>query len=262
MVPNDDLRPWGASFLDHEKTSLPWTSTLSYSRTFEEERDRALRHVRNWLPISTTSDLSVSLIEASIALKGLDGSILFSNLAYKYYYNFVFDPNIPTLQSTSMALGRSVDAIKFWIAAKALHQTDERIRGGSEFVDLEHLGWDQTGRAFTFRSYKCVLNHPKYQVFLFSRPIAILGKSQEEQSKRLLDLHKHFLSLDGIDQTICRLDAQGELTKEIASVVGLTSRSIENRRKKMQDIFGVEKPFEVIRITIRLEEHGLLPPLD
>ena len=71
-----------------------------------------------------------------------------------------------------------------------------------------------------------------------------------------------FLSMNSIDQTICRMDALGEMTKDIARSVGLTSRSIEIRRKKMQELFQVERSMEVIRITIRLEEHGLLPPFD
>ena len=78
---------------------------------------------------------------------------------------------------------------------------------------------------------------------------------------RLYTLHEKLAVLvDSIDRTICRMDAQGDLTKEIAGSVGLTSRSIENRRKKMQQHFQVERGMEVIRITIRLEEHGLLPP--
>ena len=70
------------------------------------------------------------------------------------------------------------------------------------------------------------------------------------------------LSLDAINQTICRLDARGDATKSVAECVGLTTRSIEIRRKKIQELFQVERSMDVILITIRLEEHGLLLPLE
>ncbi len=72
----------------------------------------------------------------------------------------------------------------------------------------------------------------------------------------LLDI---FQSLDVIDQRTCRLDAKGETTKDIAAAVNLSPRAIEIRRRKMFELFGVERPMELVRITIRLEEHGLLP---
>ncbi len=79
------------------------------------------------------------------------------------------------------------------------------------------------------------------------------------QEKSLAELFELFQSLDHTDQVTCRMDAKGECTKDIAQAVGLSPRAIELRRKKMFELFGVERPMELIRITIRLEENGLLP---
>lgn len=229
-----------------------WAKELVYSRSFKQEQSLILEEVNRWRPFCGERELDLSQVEACVAIKNKERNIVFANSAFRYFF-----------AAGNQVVERSTEAFTFWKTAKLSQQTDELILEGTQSIDVEHVGRDAEGRGYTFRTYKCSLaewTNPNYFILGVSRPIALLGNSEHEQSKKLSELHALFVSLDAVDQTICRLDAQGELTKDIAASVGLTSRSIENRRKKLLGLFRVERFMEIIRITIRLEEHGLLPP--
>ncbi len=231
-----------------------WVSTLLYSRSFEEERAGILNLAGGWFSSPESLALPLSQVEACVSIKTSERIVVYANEAFRYF-----------LSKDSNVVGKNDKAFVYSKDAELVKQTDELILGGTQSVDCEHVGRDAHGKAYTFRTFKCKLRSSVDKnefIFTMFRPIALLGKSSFESVKTLSELHALFLSLDAIDQTICRLDAHGELTKEIAANVGLTSRSIENRRKKMQELFQVERGIEIIRITIRLEEHGLLPPID
>ena len=63
--------------------------------------------------------------------------------------------------------------------------------------------------------------------------------------------------LDTTDELICHGYLMGDTTKDIATKVGLTARSVEKRRQKIMDIFGFVRPVQIVKMLVRLEEHGL-----
>jgi hypothetical protein len=234
--------------------SMPWARTLLYTRTFEEEIDWVSNELVRCSTLSKSDLPDLSKVEACVVIKNRDRAIVFANEAFRRFFS-----------GGKEVLGRNEESLTIWRNAKMNGQIDDMILDGMQFVDCEHVGGDADGRSYTFRTYKSAIEDlqlPDFHILGISRPIAFLGTSSTEQKSRLADLHGLFISMDSIDQKICRLDAMGEMTKDISRSVGLTSRSIENRRKKMQELFHVERTMEVIRITIRLEEHGLLPPTD
>ena len=233
---------------------LPWARTLLYTRSFEEEIDWVTNELARCSTLSQMDQPDLSKVEACVAIKNRERLIVFANDPFRRFFS-----------GGKEVLGSKEESLTIWRNAKMNGQIDNMILEGTQFVDCEHVGRDAQGRFYTFRTFKSALEDlhlPEFHILGISRPIAFLGTSSPEQKARLADLHALFLSMDSIDQSICRLDAVGEMTKDISRSVGLTSRSIEIRRKKMQQLFQVERSMEVIRITIRLEEHGLLPPLD
>lgn len=233
---------------------LPWTRSLAYTRTFEEEIDWASSELARVASQLNAELPDFSKIEACICIKNRERVIVLANDPFRKFFS-----------GGKEVLGRNEEALQIWRNAKMNSQIDEMILDGTQFVDCEHVGGDADGRSYMFRTYKCAIEEitiPEYHILGISRPIAFLGNSSPEQSFGLADLQGLFMSMDSIDKLICRMDALGEMTKDIARAVGLTSRSIENRRKKIQELFRVERSMEVIRITIRLEEHGLLPPFE
>ena len=228
-----------------------WASTLDFESTFDQAKSQALDAIRYWYPQRQSHQLDLSNIEACVAIKNHERAIVHDNPAYQLFFARV-----------SSASGKSTDAHSLYRASRIAQNTDELIAEGIHSLDCEHDGKDASGQTYSFRTFKCQLGElrdPNYFIFSMSRPIACLGKPEVDREKSLADLLEIFKSLDAIDQRTCRMDAKGESTKDIAATVKLSPRAIEIRRKKMFELFGVERPMELVRITIRLEEHGLLP---
>ncbi len=226
-----------------------WASTLDFESTFDEAKSQALDTIRRWYPQRQTQDLDLSAVEACVVIKNHERAIVHDNPAYQLFFSRV-----------STATGRAPDAI--YRTSKLSQNTDELIAEGIRSLDCEHEGKDSTGQTYSFRTYKCQLGElrdPNYFIFSISRPIACLGNPDGDRDHSLMDLLAIFQSLDATDQLTCRMDAKGECTKDIAAAVGLCTRAIEIRRKKMFELFDVQRPMELVRITIRLEEHDLLP---
>ena len=123
MEPNGFFKAeWGkisksAAFnFDRFSAENPWTKSLVYSRTFEEEltivKERMLH-----LPHSTHGvGPDFSRIEGCVAIKNGDRIILHSNNAFRYYFS---DGRIPT--------GQSAESFEVWKTAKLANSTDEII---------------------------------------------------------------------------------------------------------------------------------------
>jgi DNA-binding NarL/FixJ family response regulator len=61
-----------------------------------------------------------------------------------------------------------------------------------------------------------------------------------------------------LDRAICFGHGNGEQIKDIAAKVGMTRRSVENRRQKIMDLFGFKRPVEIVKLLVCLDERGLL----
>ncbi len=228
-----------------------WISTLDFESTFDQAKSQALDAIRQWYPQRQSQSLDLTNVEACVAIKNHQRAIVHDNPAYQLFFSRVPQQH-----------GKCGDANYLYRSSKIAQNTDELIAEGIRSLDCEHEGTDASGQSYSFRTFKCQLGElrdPNYFIFGMTRPIACLGKSEVDREKSLMDLLEIFQSLDAIDQRTCRLDAKGDSTKDIAAAVNMSPRAIEIRRKKMFDLFGVDRPMELVRITIRLEEHGLLP---
>jgi hypothetical protein len=242
----------GNSSNSSDNPSTPrWASTLDFESTFDQAKSQALAAIRQWYPKRHSQDLDLSNVEACVVIKNHERAVVHDNPAYQLFFS-----------RTSVAAGKSNDAHSLYRSSKLAHSTDELIADGIRSLDCEHEGKNASGQTYNFRTFKCQLGElrdPNYFILCISRPLECLGKPEADRDKSLMDLLEVFQTLDAIDQLTCRMDAKGESTKDIAVAVGLTPRAIEIRRKKMFELFGVQRSMELVRITIRLEEHGLLP---
>ena len=228
-----------------------WVSTLEFDSTFDEAKSQVIDAIRQWYPRRETDDLDLSAIEACVVIKNHERAVVRDNAAHQYFF-----------ASGRATIGKSPDSITHYRTTKLSHHIDELIAEGIRSLDCEHEAKDPEGHSYQFRTFKCQLDEfhdPNYFILSISRPTACLGKSNRDREQSIKELLDSFQSLDATDQMICRLDAKGESTKDIAVAVSLSPRAIELRRKKMLEMFSVERPMELVRITIRLEEHGLLP---
>ena len=245
-----------ATFLSAHSSTTPkqaapdWVATLEFDSTFDEAKSQVIDAIRQWYPRRQTEELDLSAIEACVVIKNHDRTVVRDNAAHQYFF-----------ASGRATIGKSPDSITQYRTTKLSHHIDELIAEGIRSLDCEHEAKDPEGQSYQFRTFKCQLDEfhdPNYFILSISRPTACLGKSESQREHTIKDLFDAFQSLDATDQLICRLDAKGESTKDIAVAVDLSPRAIELRRKKMLELFNVERAMELIRITIRLEEHGLL----
>ncbi|WDQ19300.1 LuxR C-terminal-related transcriptional regulator [Rhodopirellula sp. P2] len=90
------------------------------------------------------------------------------------------------------------------------------------------------------------------------RPVALLKTDAAEEGPSLSESLLVFQQFDSVDRQICEAIAMGDTTSEIATVVGLTRRSVEVRRAKILERLQFTRPVEIVRLVVRLEENGLL----
>lgn len=227
-----------------------WVETLDFELTFDQAKSQALEAIHQWYPQRLSQVLDLSNVEACVVIKNHERTVVHDNPANQHFFLRV------------SAASTSTDPHSLYRVNKLSQNTDALIAEGIRSLDCEHEGKCVSGQTYSFRTFKCQLGElrdPNYFIFSISRPLACLGIPAADRDKSLMALLKIFQSLDATDQLTCRMDARGESTKDIATTVKLSPRAIEIRRKKMFELFDVKRSMELIRITIRLEENGLLP---
>lgn len=140
-------------------------------------------------------------------------------------------------------------------------RTDDLILDGVSSIEMDHLGMWESKRSCSMTTFKRrldELNSTEHVILVVTRANAFVGKEPNETKRSLAELLIALEQLDRIDQSICRGLFEGDAIKDIAKQVGLTTRSVELRRQKIMDLFGFNRPIEIVKSLVRLEENGLL----
>lgn len=216
-----------------------------YRRSFLDERNEIVECI---LAARSFDDVDLSRFESLVSIKDASRRITLENTRFREF----------------MAGGKSVNEISLTLPpkfARLSETTDGLILDGVRSLEFEHVGSGHTGRPCLIQTFKRRLvedlKDPQYAILLIARPIAYVGTSDEERQQNLAELMSLMRRLDATDELICHGYAMGDTTKDIAASVGLTSRSVENRRQKIMDIFGFERPIQIVKMLVRLEENGL-----
>ncbi|MEM6798698.1 MAG: hypothetical protein AAF589_04220 [Planctomycetota bacterium] len=135
--------------------------------------------------------------------------------------------------------------------------TDEMILTGTQRVGCVHAGAAVDGYYYTFLMHKrslASLRRPGFMIFGVTQAEERLDKrSQHVELTRLTSVFRDF---EQRDRDICRLAALGKTGAEIGEELGMTSRNVEIRRKKAFVALGVDKPVDLARLLVRLQERG------
>lgn len=223
---------------------------FEYRLSFDDDKAAICSLVLEWGRHGFDSDLNIDQFETMVAIKGTDRSINRENLAFRKY----------------VAFGKSVEEKTFdhFVIpnlSDTFQKTDGLILDGVSTLEFEHLGVWECGRPCMMISYKrCLaeLNSSHYKILLLTRVIDYLGSEVNASRQSFSELLTLLQKLDVTDQKICRGLASGDSTKDIANSVGLTTRSIELRRQKMMELFGFQRPIEIVKMLVRLQENGLI----
>lgn len=225
-------------------------SMLGFSPTFDREKAAVVESVLRWSETERTEPLDFSSFDCVISIQSADRIVTAENRLFRDVF-----------MGGRSALGwnadshLSVDALRTW------QNADQMILDGAVYVELKHDTTFLDGRRGTMISYRRRLDElhdPSFKLLFVSRIVAFADPSNVARKQSLHELFARFQRLDENDQLICRHYAMGDATKEIAKRVGLTNRSVEMRRQKMLIAFGFERPIEIIKMMVRLEEYGMI----
>jgi hypothetical protein len=223
---------------------------FSFSLTFEQEKAKVLDYILEWGKGSRTTVLDFSQFESSIGVKNSERVIVLDSTLFRAHY-----------AEKRTLIGKHTDSIVDMRLRKIAQLSDEMILDGVSQVEFEHAAVIADGQTCLFTTYKRRLDElcdPNYMILIISRPIKIVAPSDTERRRSLSELLMMFQQLDDIDQAICFGHGNGEQIKDIAAKVGMTTRSVENRRQKIMDLFGFSRPVEIVKLLVRLDERGLL----
>ena len=144
----------------------------------------------------------------------------------------------------------------------------QMLSGGSELIALGALELDYSFQAKDDRGRMCVWDVSSIRREFVSggsainatlvRPVAILKADATEDGLSLSESLLVYQQFDSVDRQICEAIAMGDTTGDIATMVGLTRRSVEVRRAKILERLQFTRPVEIVRLLVRLEENGLL----
>ena len=223
---------------------------IQYQSSFDEEKASILAAVFEWHHSEHSQPLDLDSFESMVAIKNLNRVITFENAAFRRY-----------MLNEKSAVGSTLDSHFLPHLVKTSTDSDRLILDGVMNIEIEHLCRWENGRTVTMRTFKRRLDElksPNYAIIVISRAKEFVGSTEAEKRKSLNEVLSVLLGMDETDRTICRGYVMGDSTKEIASRVGLTTKAVENRRHKIMDLMGVQKPIDIVKLMVRLEENGLI----
>lgn len=212
--------------------------------------DTVLTEVKRFFESGANAPLNFDRLSDSVYIKNAERIITFSNLAYRN--TFSSGRSTIGMRSDSF-LQESIEAIS--------SQTDQLVFSGVMKVEFEHIGFGSDHRKYLFRSYKHSLlqyRHEPFAVLGISRCIKELQGEQDLESHDVLQLFKIYSGMPDQDKTICLSLASGKTTSEIAELMGMTTRAIEIRRKKILNRMGFSRPVEIVVLMTRFDERKLV----
>ncbi len=222
----------------------------NYQTTFEDEKNRIIAAVVEWGQTDCRMELNIDQFESLVAIKGSDRAISAENSMFRRY-----------IMQGKSAIGLTLDDFLLPELSLTSQKTDGLILDGVSALEFDHFGvWD-SGRRCTMTTFKRHLGEIesiKYKILLISRIKGFVTAETDSPKRSLGEYLVLLQKLDATDQTICKGIIQGDATRDIANRVGLTCRSVELRRQKVLDLFGFQRPVEIVKLIVRLEENGLL----
>lgn len=221
---------------------------LTYKLSFEQAKGQILQVFLDWFDGPRESPPDLSGFEDVIYVKNRSRVM---TLVSDGYVNFFGDGMTP--------VGRSADSFLAESIKRVSQHTDALILDGIDHLELDHVGAGSNSDTYEIRTYKCSLveyGFEAYAILGISRPLKIIRRAGESGDKplELKEQHKIYLGLDQIDKSICEKYAQGESTKDIANAVGLTTKSVENHRKKIMEQLGLSRPIEIVKLMVRFQD--------
>ncbi len=221
----------------------------THDNSFADEIELIATFVEHWVQQRGDVALDIDQFVDCVYIKLSSRVIADANNAYRTFYggNAQVQGNLGDKFLDDATLGLAV-------------KSDELLMSAGKSVEFEHVSIGPDGDSYQIRTHKHWIsaNHRNLSILGISRVLKRTEQRVLPTSERLAVLAKKFDSLDADDRTLCCLIASGNSQREIAETLHCTTRTIENRRNRIMEDLGLAKPIDIVKLLVRLSEHGLI----
>lgn len=222
-----------------------------YKQSFEQDCNEIQQLICRWqIESGNFAELNLDGFESLIAIKNVQRIVTYENSSFRRYVN----------------KGRSAEGLRAEQflsphVAKASQATDQLILDGILSLQVEHLSLWEGNKTITMLTYKRRLDdlkNPACAILMVARAKEYVRSTEFERKLSLNEALVLLQQLDEKDRRICNGLLLGDTTKETADSIGMTPRAVELRRQRIMDLFHFERPIEIVKLLVRLEENGLV----
>jgi len=207
------------------------------------------RSVENWALSSDAGNPLIDEFVDCVFIKRRSRSIAYANSAYHHFYAV-------SHSVTGTLSDGFLDQATMGVALKS----DELLISSGRTVEFEHVSVGPGGISYHVKTHKRWItpNRRELSILGITRIIEIVERPLPPTAERLASLAQKYESLDSDDRALCCLMAAGHSQRVMAELLGCTTRTIENRRNRIMKELGASKPIEIVKLMVRLAEHGLI----
>ena len=184
----------------------------------------------------------------AIYIKDVGGRLLHTNPSYD-----------STFVDGKTAAGRHDSSFLSESMAKVSKGSDDLLLDGVLTMQFDHVGQDAQGREIKLRSFKrslLGLGHPTIAMMGISRILDVVGNASGNRLQSLKDQWRQFSQLDDLDRAIAIGLAKGKAVRQLAIEGEVTKKTIENHRASILRKLDLNKPIDLIKLLVRLQENG------
>lgn len=221
--------------------------------SYENEFSRAVREivssVEGWLGASDIQSLDLDLFRDCVHIKTATNTVAFANRAYSTFFG-------SNERLSDSNCERHLDEIMHAVSQK----TDELLLHNVQTIELDHVAIGPDGYTYQVKTHKRWLspNRRGPAILGVSRIMQRLDQRPPHTFEQLAMMAKKYDAMEKEDRLLCNLIAAGLSTKDIAERLGCTTRTVENRRNRIMDEFGVAKSVEIVKLMVRMSDSGFI----
>ena len=222
------------------------TTTVAFQEVVEQALQIVTDAVANdWKQVQALDDLP-----DAVYIKNSEGVLVEVN----HVYRDTFCPH-------GSPVGRLGTAFLDKLTIDVSIHTDSLILNGSNHLECEHTGRDAAGQFWLLRTHKrslASLGDPGLAILGITRRLHPLEDATAHPRMQLAEQHLRFRELDETDRVICQQLASGSKVREIADSLGLTSRAVEQRKRKILEALKLEQTLDLVKLLVRLQDSGFV----
>lgn len=220
---------------------------FSYDQDFEQTAATLYQQVLRWFHGPRKQPPQIEGFPEAVFFKSLSSTVVHTNQPYRDIFS-----------EGKFATGRLATSFLDNSIVKISELTDSLILDGVTRIAFDHDYMGSDGYWFKMRSAKFSLlefNDGAYEILGICRPI-LMERESDTPVVSLDCQYSVYKRLPLENQRLCLMMAEGRPTKEIALLLDVTSKTIENRRRQVIDAFGFKMKLDVVKMMVRFEERN------